>query len=239
MSTPRYIFSYFVSLPDMDMANERILVSLWAERWRSFGFTPIVLNEFWARKHPAFDIVNEAIEKLPSINPAGYDRQCYLRWLACEVAAKEYTNGDGLIVMADYDVFPYLPAPNKRFDAWFEDLVFGVWFTPKGKHTRYRMLCLHGNCPALVIGMPENFADMSRAFVDYELTEKDKANAHISDQYIFEAQIMKHPKKFKVSMDVVLYSDKGWETAPAVHFSNSVMAPDKTPKHKWIPLLRS
>src|SRR5689334_12399815 len=116
MSNPRYIFSYFTALPDMDLAGERILISLWAERWRAFGFTPIVLSEWHARKHPAFEVFDEAVSKLPSINPKGYDLACYYRWLACEVAAKAYQNGDGLIVMADYDVWPYQLPGIERFE---------------------------------------------------------------------------------------------------------------------------
>src|SRR5687767_13866136 len=109
----RYIFSYFVSLPDLDLVNERLLVSLWIDRWRAAGLTPIVLNEYHARKHPIFPEFDAAVSKLPSVNPKGYDRACFLRWLAVQVAAQTYPSDNGRIALCDYDVFIYDDWPDK------------------------------------------------------------------------------------------------------------------------------
>lgn len=235
MST-RYVFSYFTSLPDMDLVGERILISQWRAAWSKAGLTPIVLNEAYARRHPAFAEFDAAVSKLPSINPKGYDAACFYRWLAVQVAAQEFANPSARIVMADYDVFPYPDIPDVRR--------LGVLDLASDLHTHWHdqlykgdspMFSLHGNCPALVIGTPEQFAEVCAHFCVYDPAGKE----HTSDQYIFEDFITKNPGKVKVSMDVILYGEPGWDTAAAVHYANSTMGPaGKTPKWQWIPQLR-
>lgn len=215
----RYIFSFWEPLPEMDMIGERILCSLWRRQWQKAGLTPIVLSEWHASQHPIYREFDAAVSKLPSTNPAGYERSCFVRWLAVQVAAKEYQLVNDLIVLSDYDVWPYRD--------FISDIVLRHWEGP--------MLSLHGNCPALVIGTAEQFAEVTQYFVDYV---PPAGLTHQSDQYLFEQMIMAQPEKFKVSMDVVLFSEPGWETASAVHFSNSVCSPKYLPKHKHIPLLR-
>lgn len=216
----RYIFSYFTSLPDMDLVGERILVSLWCQAWQKAGLTPICLNESYAARHPIYHEFDLAVSKLPSINPPSYDRACFLRWLAVQVAAKELQSDLKRIVMADYDVIPYA-GPWATIADWTLD--------------DSKMYAMHGNCPALVIGSPDQFAEVCHAFITYDPGDK----THVSDQYCFEEYITNHPKKFKVSMDVILYGEPGWEKASAVHYSNSVMGPaGKTPKYLHIPTLR-
>lgn len=222
----RFIFTYWDALPAMDMIGERILCSLWRKAWEKAGLTPIVLSEWWASQHPIYVEFDKAVSKLPSTNPPMYERACFLRWLAVQVAAKEYPNASGRIVMLDYDVIGY-----------DENAYLFHWLNcspdePAWKDTP--MLSLHGNCPALVIGTEAQFAEVCNEFLAYD----PKGKTHCSDQYIFEDFIIRCPEKFKVSMDVVLYSEPGWETAAACHFSNSVMAPKYIPKHEWIPKLR-
>lgn len=225
MST-RYVFSYFTSLPDMDLVGERILISQWRAAWSKAGLTPIVLNEAYARRHPAFAEFDAAVSKLPSINPKGYDAACFYRWLAVQVAAKEHQSD--AVMLCDYDVFPYIK------------YAFNIGNPLRDECDDYApfprpMLSLHGNCPALVIGTPEQFAEVCAHFCVYDPAGKE----HTSDQYIFEDFITKNPGKVKVSMDVILYGEPGWDTAAAVHFSNSSMQPvGKTPKHLHIPTLR-
>lgn len=233
----RYIFSYFQPLPEMDMASERILVSLWRQNWLKAGLTPIVLTEWHASRHPIYVEFDEAVSRLPSMNPKGYERACYLRWLAVQVAAgNEYHNASGRIVLMDYDVFPY--AIDDRWLRQWNILSDYFWRTIAPANVEIpphdKMFSLHGNCPALVIGRLEQFADVTKWFMDYVPPVGLK---HTSDQYLFEQMILAQPDKFKVSMDVVLYGEPGWEKAGAVHFSNSSMV-GKTPKYKFIPELR-
>jgi hypothetical protein len=225
----RFIFTYHQSLPDMDVVSERILISLWRAAWTKAGLTPVVLSEYWAAKHPIYHEFDLAVSKLPSINPAGYDRACFLRWLAVQVAAREYLESPlDRIVLMDYDVWGYSDFLSDYF--WRTVCPADREIPPRDK-----MFSLHGNCPALVIGTPDQFAEICHSFITYDPGDK----THVSDQYCFEEYITKQPKKFKVSMDVVLYGEPGWEKASAVHYSNSVCGPaGKTPKYLHIPTLR-
>lgn len=224
----RYVFSYFTALPDMDMAGERILVSLWRQNWLKAGLTPIVLTEWHASRHPIYVEFDEAVSRLPSTNPPGYDRSCFMRWLAVQVAAKDYPNESGTIAMADYDVLCY----PKHGTSFYLDALLGpgakCLAEPRPMHS------MHGHCPALVIGTPDQFADVVKWFMDYVPPAGLK---HQSDQYLFEQMILAQPDKFKASMDCVLYGEPGWEKAAAVHFSNSSMT-GKTPKWQHIATLR-
>lgn len=216
----RFIFSYWEPLPDMDMVGERLLISLWRDAWSKAGLTPVILNESYAARHPIYHEFDLAVSKLPSINPPAYDRACFIRWLAVQVAAKDFHPKDPFILMADYDVFCYGKVTGRT-----------PLFLPK---VVTAMHSFHGNCPALVYGKTDRFAEVCHEFLTYNPGDKK----HVSDQYVFEEFITREPSKFKVSMDVVLYGEKGWETAPAVHFSNSVMGQKYLPKHQWIPKLR-
>lgn len=221
----KFVFTFYEPLPALDMVGERILVSIWRAAWAKAGLSPIVLSEYWASRHPIYREFDQAVSKLPSSNPENYDRSCFLRWLAVQVAAKEYPNDSGRIVMLDYDVMPGANVSKLNLD----------WALGDPYQATDPMYSLHGNCPALVIGTPEQFAEVCQYFIDYVPPAGLK---HQSDQYLFEQMIIANPDKFKVSMDVVLYSEPGWETASAIHFSNSVMQPNYIPKHEWIPKLR-
>lgn len=234
----RYIFSYFDALPSCDMVAERILVTLWRQAWTKAGLTPIVLSEWWAAKHPIYHEFDQAVSKLPSTNPANYDRSCFIRWLAVQVAAKEYPNASGRIVMADYDTWAYPDIPDVRR--------LGVADLAGDIHTHWHnlmlgsdspMLSLHGNCPALVIGTEAQFAEVCQWFLDFK---PPAGLTHTSDMYLFEQMLLTHPEKFKTSFDVIMYGEPGWEKAAAVHYANAAMMPaGKTPKWQHIPTLRT
>lgn len=223
----RYVFSYYEPIPELDMVGERILVSLWRKAWIKAGLTPICLNESYAARHPIYREFDAAVSKLPSSNPGAYEKCCYMRWLAVQVAAKEYRNKSNRIVLCDYDVLCF--GPMQLLNLLSNAPQTSFW------KSRPEMFSLHGNCPALVIGTADQFAEVCQYFVDYV---PPAGLQHQSDQYLFEQMIIAQPEKFKVSMDVVLYSEPGWETASAIHFSNSVCAPKYLPKWKNIPLLR-
>lgn len=72
-------------------------VEAWCHNWRGRGFTPVVLDQTIAERHPQWDCLkNRKSLEFPSINPDGYDFACWARWLALDVM------GGGLMV--DYDV---------------------------------------------------------------------------------------------------------------------------------------
>lgn len=207
------VFCYYNHVEKLSPLDETKLILEWKENWKAAGFTPIVLNEFIAQQHPRFAALEEAIEKrLPSINPAGYDKHCYFRWAAMSVS------GGG--IMADYDCFNY---------GWKPAV------TPAGRLRLYQ-----GHVPCLVTGDREGYGKMVEAFISYKGGIRDytpEGKRHVSDMTIasFEG------KKIGILMnnDVVDYSKDGWETATAVHYNTSIMTDSKKlPRWKFINQLR-
>lgn len=95
------ISTYFEPVPEINIEESTRLLLLWRENWESQGYRTQVLNEHIARKHPLFDEYNERIKRFPSINPDGYDRACWMRWLAMVQVQGGF--------MTDYDLFAYNP----------------------------------------------------------------------------------------------------------------------------------
>lgn len=213
------IFTYYQPTADIDLVESRRLISLWIDRWAAHGFEPHVLNEHHAARHPYFTEFYAAVSRLPSINPPGYDLACYIRWLA--VANQLVRNEIG--IMADYDVMPY------------------GWKMQKEKCSRI-IIPERSACPCFVIGKAKHFIDMCQRFAAYKVKPEDQYDGrqHISDMYI-NRWIYEEDKTVMDIRDVVIeYTDKGWETAPLVHYNNHSTVPNgKKPRWQHIPQLRA
>lgn len=208
------IYTYLATVEHINVESELKLVLLWMENWRKLGYEPKVLNEHVARQHPYFAEFEKGLEHLPTVNPPGYERACYMRWLAMAQV------GGGL--MSDYDVFNYgaLPPDNEA---------------PHGP-----LVIFDRTAPCLVYGPANAFLDQCKRFVAYQMTPSDQANGqpHTSDMYILE---MQEARADVINMDLVrCYLDPGWDTAQFVHYSNSSMTPaGKRPRYLHIPQLRT
>lgn len=214
------IFTFFESLPEHNMVAERILVSLWVQKWKERGFEPIVLNEFHAKQSPGYAEFERAVSKLPSINPAGYDRACYIRWLAVAVAAKEMKLKQP-VLMCDHDVFPY---PGIEKVELFSD----------------KLTCYQGTCPALVSGSISDFLKQGAYFADYKVTDDNyDGKPHTSDMYLLEKRVLKSPDAVRCLKIVKDFGEDGWEQAPLVHYANRCCTPNYQPRWKHIPSLRA
>lgn len=178
-------------MPWANPENATRLLLLWKQNWMHHGFTPIVLNEYHARKHPIYEAFEKRIANLPSINPHGYDRACYLRWLAYSVA------GGGLC--GDYDCFTYVGP--KMFGA------------PQGKLIGYQ-----GHIPSLVHGTRKAMESVIKGIMDYQVSDKDLENnrPHVSDMQIFYHGGVKYTPGELVQN----YGTQGWEKSDVVHFAN-------------------
>lgn len=93
------VYSYYHPVPALTGHEEHRLIMLWKNSWRRVGFIPVLLSHQHAEAHPLHDAVAAKIDQFPSINPPGYDRACWLRWLAFAQV------GGGLIT--DYDVIAW------------------------------------------------------------------------------------------------------------------------------------
>lgn len=227
------IYSYYADVPDLNRFDEIKLSCLWRERWAAAGWDAVILNEYQARKHPFFDELDAVVSKFPTCNPTSYERACYLRWLALAQV------GGGW--MSDLDVFlagkfqkpdnldPLsMPIVGTIYEILAEPCVLD-------KIIIYQTPC----CPCLVWCSPENALRLCKEFVKGIGNRPQDGRGHFSDQYALCDLVEKDKVDWIQTRDVVkLYSDKGWETAPLVHFASAVMNPAKmTPKWRHIPAL--
>lgn len=210
------IFTYFEPVPGMDIESQTKVISLWRKNWGSQGWRAFVINERHARSHPLYREFRSVVMEFPSINPKGYDYHCFLRWLAFS----QCCNGDRA-VMSDYDVMSYGFEPSVTEDS--------------------RLQLYQGHVPALVMGYRKSVDDLLKLFMDYKIvpTDTEGGRPHLSDMHILQRLLSSHPKRFNVDLKACCYQEDGWQTLPAVHFSNcSMAAHGKQPKWKFIPELR-
>lgn len=228
MSAP-LVFSYYGRVPDLDREAETKLQLLWLQHWREAGFNPRVLTERDAMRHPGYFEFIDVMAQMPSINPKGYDLACYARWVAVTQAIKE---ADALFAfMSDYDTFPTFRTRDE-VDALCRHLATPGQ-SPDDEAEAYHLVCYQKYVPCFVGGTADCFSQQCARFAKYS---PPPGTEHTSDMLILEGQIAKEPDSFKALDIAKLWSEPGWEHAPLIHFSNSVMGPaNKFPRHKFIP----
>lgn len=217
MNTKR-VFCYYEPVGQIRSTDEAELIKVWEQAWRLQGWKPRVLTSKDAAMHPSFHHYSHAVRQLPSINPGDYDYHCWMRWLAMAVQP-----GEDEIVMSDYDMIPY-------------------GFQLKVSPTLDTLVFYHKHVPALVSGHPLAFLKQCQRFANYRPKLCDTVNdrPHVSDMVACMWLIDDRREDFVVREDALLYTETGWETATAVHYSNSTMQPNgKMPRYLHIPQLRS
>lgn len=98
-----FVHTYYAPVRGLDAREQATLIDLWKRNWSALGWTPRVLTFSDAQMHPRYTEFSKQVNKFPSINTSGYDRHCWLRWLAFARA------GGGL--MTDYDVLGIAASP--------------------------------------------------------------------------------------------------------------------------------
>lgn len=222
------VYCYYSDIPQLPAYDELKLIMIWRERWKSMGFEPVVLSEYQARQHPDFGAIARDLDKLPSVNPAGYDKACYYRWIAMAVAAPY--NG----IMSDYDVLPRAPDHDGQVRGGMMRLTDITGAQAGG------MQFHQGPVPSLVRGSTSAFQQIVDYFrrcaqVGEYKQEKINGQPHVSDMYLIEQFLAGKPDGFQVFNSVKLWGEQGWQDAAFTHFSNSVMLPaGKAPRWKHV-----
>ena len=211
------VFTFFEPLASMWMVDEVKLLHLWERNWRVNGYEPTVVNEWWATEHPYFASIDEGVSKLPSVNPQGYDRACFIRWLAVAMAARHHRAGK--VLMVDYDV------------VCLKDIQAFDWH---GSFNKEKLLLLQGGCPSLAFGSPDMFEKMAQIFAGYVLTDKDvhDGKPHVSDQTILMRLIEEQVPEIDARKLVPDMGDTDWQKATFVHCANRTLPGEGIPKWK-------
>lgn len=174
------------------------MLNTWSERWRDHGYTPVVLTERDARRHPRFTWWDSFFRTLPSVNAPRYELCCFLRWLPMSL-----TGG----IMVDYDLFPVDFPPSEA-----ETILGGSTIT-FGDRNRV---------PCVVIGRAAGFALALQWFKDYQMDVDDHVNSrpHISDMMITTRHREAH------TLDIVKEYGEN-KDAKLIHFPNDACGGNK------------
>ncbi|XP_071853039.1 uncharacterized protein [Apostichopus japonicus] len=104
------IYTYFQSLSndkDTFKKDKENTLETWNNAWSSAGWTPRIINEDDAKRHPSYQALREKFATFPTRGNAEYEIACFLRYLAMAAV------GGGW--MSDFDVLPInFPASTER-----------------------------------------------------------------------------------------------------------------------------
>lgn len=220
-NTPqRTIYTYHVDVAGMNMLDERKLLALWLDYWRSEGFDPLVLNEYHAKQHPLYAELDRKIATFGTVNPTGYERACWMRHAAVSFA------GGGFI--CDFDVFQLKPWERNRN-------------LPKNKLTVFQGADWDSACPSLVFGTSEAY-DAFLKFIlerpDCHFAEVINGSNHYSDMHCIREFIKEGGGQ--IDQQVKNYNEPGWKEMKLVHCNRASLHPlGLSPRYKHIPELIS
>lgn len=91
------VFTFFHAITDNPLDEKQVL-SLWDQGWRSRGWNPVVLSMRDAIRHPSYKKVYDNVSELPCLRNKKAMLNRWMRWLALDSV------GGGLL--AEYDVLP-------------------------------------------------------------------------------------------------------------------------------------
>lgn len=91
------VYAYFNPVVGMPCPFD--LLSLWKRSWERRGWKAKVLSRADCLTHPLYSAYLTHVSKLPSVNPRGYDLECFMRWLAF----LNVIRGSDVSLMVDYD----------------------------------------------------------------------------------------------------------------------------------------
>jgi hypothetical protein len=129
------VHTYYEPVSGMSEAHQRREIEVWRASWERHGWQTRVLGPEDYQRTPEGRAIARALEAngFPSVNPPGYDLQCFLRW----VALWQVDGG----LMTDYDVvnLGYTPAEHAERIAGRELVEFCAYRTPAMLYLREAM----------------------------------------------------------------------------------------------------
>ena len=149
----------------MSLSDDRHLLKVWADSWKSMGWRVRILTMEDVKKHPNFDNIQELLQKVHLGKRPDYDRACYLRWFAITAA------GGGW--MSDFDVIP-LPG------SMFVNNQDAYKFMNDGNFTVYDMTAQGDPVPSLMSGSLEEWDRLSNLVLKNG-AEKGSEETYFSD----------------------------------------------------------
>jgi len=208
------IYTYYKPIQAMGGKAQELIIDIWKKSWIGAGFVPVVIGENEARSNPMFPRYSDIMAVKPLMNMADYELACFFRWAAMSQI------GGGL--MADYDCLNNGFSPDD-----IQETEMTIYEPP--------------HIPCLVSGSALEYHRMMEMFMRFNISDyKDwlKPHSHggkgTSDMLI----LANYPEEFKTMPYVRQYTDNGWETSKAIHFSNRSCGGQKLSEmNKWLKTL--
>ena len=179
------------------------LVEGWVRSWRAAGLEPVLLGAVDAAKHPAADRISNDAYFGGKLNLPQYERACFRRWLAIEMANAAPADSNEPFLVADTDCFwsgrlvPRL-ALQEMAPGFLSD-----------ERSPWLMLMTAAKAVSIVSG-----------FITSADNEVRDVDGHVSDQYLLSLRPdFKEPTYDGVTMrTTICASNPAW----AIHFPNRI-----------------
>ncbi|KAJ8042201.1 hypothetical protein HOLleu_13204 [Holothuria leucospilota] len=160
------VYTYFQTPPNATKTKLQLsadTIRVWKNSWSRAGWTPRVLTEEDAKRHPEYEMFREKFLSLPTTNPKAYEMSCFMRHVAMAAV------GGGW--MTDYDILPlHIPACIEPLNM--------------GRYTVYQLYV-----PSLVSGSGDEFTRVAKlmANIDWQKRPQLSSNGlpHVSDMHLF------------------------------------------------------
>lgn len=181
---------------DLGAPENRILLALWRDSWRSNGWEPVVLGPEDAGEHPGWSIARDHYSRWPTLNQKEFEMVCFDRWFAYEAYAAIH---GGYTWFTDLDTLNYsLPPLDKRNVTLSQNkAVAGTTFCFSSMQLKHATRCLGTYIP----------------------TEEDvfESKPHVSDLILDRVLVPFITDALKIE---VLCSFPEWDKAQVVHYCN-------------------
>ena len=163
------VFTYYTPVRKFSEQDQQQEIAVWRASWAKHGWAPTVLDRTHVERAPNWEELTALVARLPTVNPPGYDLNCYLRWLALSNV------GGGLLV--DYDVvnLGYTPAqfsPAAELVCFCPDRVPAmVWATATAARSAF------DSCATYVVGPHD---------LSHKADRRGRRHPHVSDMTIWQ-----------------------------------------------------
>jgi hypothetical protein len=220
------VYTYYEPVPGLwTPESQEKLLDIWAASWSLAGWTPIVLRETDARKHPRYDAFRKKFWELPTEYGHDYEGACFLRYAAVSAA------GGGMMV--DYDVINY------GFNTVAPDPAKLIFYCDRSEGQQMSTGCVNGP--------KELYEGICQLFMEWTPDERDWNKSATYDNYhcsdlTFACQMFQgkrpRPDWVQLSTGCAIFPERTWKVSPLVHYPYSMRAAGYWPKHEHIETIR-
>lgn len=223
------VHTHYESTSVFPKGDAIMLLEAWRAGWEKRGFTCIVTGRGFIESRMDNALVSSFIAKVdgfPSVNPLGFDRASFIRWLATYLVAEKTGCA---VACAEGDVMNYGFTPSSLIG--MDEGILNVGD--------------RDGCPCVAFSNADGYGRLVEAILKHEVNENDhyQGNKHLSDQDFimrYYSQTNQY-NSFKESVGSVFMD--GWADAPLVHFGTPFfmlanVPYNQKPKYQWIEELK-